>query len=105
MFSQQEILPNSEQWLSDSIVFEGPSSGDYGGVCEFNNDGTIMAQGLYGLGNGQVRVYQKNSSTLEWNQLGGNIETTLQINGYEFQFGKSLSLSNNGEDNFYRRDK
>ena len=97
LFSQQEILPNSEHWLSDSIVFEGPSSGDYGGVCEFNNDGTIMAHGMWGLGKGQVRVYQKNSSTLEWNQLGGNIETTLQMGGYDSRFGQSLSLSNNGQ--------
>ena len=97
LFSQQEILPNSERWVSNSRVFEGINSNDGGGICTLNRDGSIMAFGIRGIGKGEVRVYEKNTTTLEWDQIGSTINTTLQSGGRDSNFGSSLSLSNDGK--------
>ena len=66
----------------------------FGSSMALSNDGYIMASGATGSDNnrGLVRVFQFNSTTSEWNQMGQDIAGTAQ---WDF-FGESEDLSADG---------
>ena len=83
---------NSWNQLGSDI--DGEASGDYSGISVgLSSDGTIVAIGanINGTSSGHVRVYQWNSSTTTWNQLGGDID-----GGTGDEFGASIGLSYDG---------
>ena len=85
-------------WKGESIIYKNlHSSQDNAGACSISSDGNFMAYGLWGRGDGVVRVYQQtNVGQLSWTQIGGDITTTLP-NGSDPRFGTNVSLSNDGQ--------
>jgi hypothetical protein len=61
-----------------------------GSSVSLSSDGTIVALGA--LGSNHVRLYQWNSETVSWNQLGADIDGDTVLD----KFGQSVSLSSDG---------
>ena len=61
-----------------------------GSSVSLSSDGTIGALGA--LGSNHVRLYQWNSETVSWNQLGADIDGDTVLD----KFGQSVSLSSDG---------
>ena len=88
-----------KQWIQLGNNILGENNGDFSGFsCAFNGDGNILAVGaIYnsntnGLYSGHVRVYQYDSTTNTWNQLGSDIDGESAFDNA----GNSISLNNDG---------
>ena len=91
-------LDSSGTWEKNGEDIDGEATGDNSGdSVSLSSDGTIVAIGAYGNnGNGtesgHVRVYQYNSGTTTWVQLGPDIDGENLV---DFS-GISVSLNSNG---------
>ncbi len=85
-------------WEQQGTDIDGEATGDASGYSvSLSADGTKLAIGAYsnddnGNRAGHVRVYQWNSTTMAWQQQGGDINGK----GASDDFGKSVSLSADG---------
>ena len=71
--------------------FDGEAANSRNGSSvSLSSDGTIVAIGA--LGSNHVRLYQWNSETVSWNQLGADIDGDTVLD----KFGQSVSLSSDG---------
>ncbi|WP_413326115.1 SwmB domain-containing protein [Synechococcus sp. MIT S9503] len=88
----------SSSWNQLGSDIDGEAAGDYSGVSvSLSGDGTLMAIGaLYNDGNGDksghTRLYQWDSASSSWNQLGSDIDGEAAGD----KSGVSVSLSSDG---------
>ena len=99
------LMMGNTQTISQTLLtkqlggtLNGEANGDNFGVsCDMNYDGSIVAIGANqndggGSSAGHVRVYQYNSGTESWDQLGSDIDGDAASD----RFGNSVSLSKDG---------
>ena len=82
-------------WTQKGDDFDGEAVGDaFGWRVSLSDDGSIIAIGaIYNNSNtGHVRVYEYNSGTTSWDQLGSDIDGEAVAD----QSGRSVSLSSDG---------
>ena len=95
----------SSVWRQLGVDINGEASGDQSGnAVSLSADGTTVAIGApssvtNGANSGHVRVYRYASGT--WGQLGADINGEASGD----QFGRSISLSDDGNTVGHRRSK
>ena len=94
--------PNGTTSWTLSGSFSGDSSSDhFGKSVSINGDGSIVAVGAHrdepngGADRGAVYVYQYNSATATWTQLGGTVSSTDTSNSDYFGYAVSLNHQGN----------
>ena len=94
--------PNGTTSWTLSGSFSGDSSSDhFGKSVSINGDGSIVAVGAHrdepngGSDRGAVYVYQYNSATATWTQLGGTVSSTDTSNSDYFGYAVSLNHQGN----------
>lgn len=90
---------NGSAWVQIGSDLVGASNGDSYGCCvSLSRDGTWLAVGAYsndtnGMNSGQVRVYNFDTLTEDWFQVGMSINGEASMD----QSGTSISLSDDGK--------
>jgi ubiquitin len=81
-------------WSQIGAAFEGSASYEYLGIAaSLSDDGTKIAIGSYGYSShdGRVNVWEYNSGTTSWSQIGSDI-----LGGSNSYLGTGVSLSGDG---------
>ena len=81
-------------WSQIGAAFEGSASFEYLGIAaSLSDDGTKIAIGSYGYSShdGRVNVWEYNSGTTSWSQIGSDI-----LGGSNSYLGTGVSLSGDG---------
>lgn len=87
-----ERLNSQSPWITKGQRILGSQSNSGAGeVVDISDDGTRIAMSEYVTNGGIVKVFDYNSETLLWEQVGSNIE------GMGGDFGFSLSMSGDGQ--------
>jgi hypothetical protein len=87
-----ERLTSESPWITKGQRLDGSQvDSGAGEVVDISDDGLRIVMSEYGTGNGTVKVYDYNTDTSLWEQIGDNIE------GQGGNFGFSLSLSGDGQ--------
>ena len=94
--------PNgTASWTQTGEFFGDTNNDRFGASVSINGDGSIVAVGAYrdepngGSDRGAVYVYQYNSATATWTQLGGTVSSTDTSNSEYFGYAVSLNHQGN----------
>eukprot|EP00978_Attheya_sp_CCMP212_P033617 scaffold136602_cov52-Attheya_sp.AAC.1 len=86
---------NKDEWVPLGQPILGEIQNDNAGWgMDLSGDGSTLAVGFPGNGNGYVRVYRYDNDTKQWEQKGNTIAGTQTDSG----FGRAIDLSLNGDD-------
>ena len=84
------------EWAASAVPMEIQSKADRNIAIDTNEDGTRLVVGEpdYSGGKGRVKIYEYNSATMAWDQIGNTL--TSDWDSTEANFGTTVSMSNDG---------